>query len=64
MQVCFETLVGGLPITLSQTSKGLFAVQYWKQRKSGLTYAAAARELGECIMHAAACNGALDNEGD
>ena len=33
----------------------------WKQIKNNLTYAEAAAELGACIMHAAACEGKLDN---
>jgi len=58
---CFKTEIGGLPISLVQTEIDRFTVTYWKQVKKGLSYGKAAGELGACIMHAAACNGELDN---
>lgn len=41
----------------------LFTVTYGLQRKEGLTYAQAAKELGECIFHLEACNGKIDGTG-
>lgn len=69
MFVCFAT--GGLNpfegakssqlIELQQTGFDRFTVVYGLQVKSGLDYASAAAELGECIMHMQACEGMLDN---
>lgn len=50
-----------IPVKLYQTGIDCFTVTYGKQVKSGLTYNDAACELGDCIMHALACNGKLDN---
>ncbi len=61
MKTCFTTVIGGMPIELAQRGKDSFRVTYWKQVKDRLTYAAAAKELGECIMHALACEALLDN---
>lgn len=51
-------------VHLTQTidSEGFtdYTVQYGKQVTSGLTYADAARELGECIMHSLACASLID----
>lgn len=57
----FEVQIGGLPITLTQQGRDRFTVTYWKQVKTDLPYATAADELGGCILHALACNGAIDN---
>jgi hypothetical protein len=48
-------------VELYQQGVDCFAVLYGHQIKTNLTYAAAAREYGECIMHALACAGQLDN---
>lgn len=37
-----------------------FAVQYGEQRKERLDRLQAAREFGQCILHALQCNGAFD----
>lgn len=60
-KVCFWADVDGLPIELTQQGPDNFTVTYWKQVKKRLTYEQAARELGRCLMHAAACAGNLDN---
>ncbi len=60
-QVCFETKIAGMPISLLQSGKDSFTVIYWKQVKKKLTYGEAATELGTCIMHALACDEKLDN---
>jgi len=52
----FESL-----IELHQNSYTQFSVVYGAQVKNNLTYREAAKELGECIMHMAACNGDLYN---
>jgi hypothetical protein len=49
------------PIRLLQSSPDNFTVVYGKQVTKGLTYGAAASELGSCIMHFLACEGKLDN---
>ena len=49
------------PVTLFQSGRNNFAVQYGAQYKEGLTYSSAAKELGAAIMHAQACAGKLDN---
>lgn len=41
-------------------SRADFAVVYGLQIKSGLSYAGAAQELGQCLMHVAQCEGDLD----
>lgn len=48
-------------VTLTQIGYDKFNVQYGKQLKIGLNYAQAAKEFGQCVMHAAACAGTLDN---
>lgn len=61
MKVCFKIEIGGAPIELAQSGRDDFRVTYWRQVKDRLTYAVAAAELGECIMHALACEAKLDN---
>lgn len=46
-------------VRLLQTGVGRFAVEYGKHYRNGMTYAQAAKELGECIMHAATCAGLI-----
>ncbi len=48
-------------ITLEQTGIDKFTVTYGKQVTKGLTYAQAACDLGECIMHSLVCENRLDN---
>ena len=48
-------------IELQQTGIDKFTVVYGLQVKSGLSYARAAHELGECIMHFQSCEGTIDN---
>lgn len=60
-KLCWEIRLDGMPIQLRQQGVDRFAVVYWKQVKGGLSYGAAATELGACIMHALACESKLDN---
>lgn len=60
-RTCFETVIAGLPIKLTQQGRDKFTVTYWKQVKKELSYSQAAMELGACIMHAEAINERLDN---
>ena len=47
-------------VTISQSpSKKWFTVQYGEQIKPILTYAEAAKELGDCLMHQAVCDGLI-----
>lgn len=48
-------------IELRQQGRDRFSVRYGLQLKERLTYGEAALELGACIMHMRACDGALDN---
>lgn len=59
--LCFELPDAAFPIKLEQTGKNSFTVTYGLQVKSRLAYGAAAAELGECIMHALACEGKIEN---
>lgn len=64
MTTVFETTIAGYDITLIQRGEDVFSVIYGKQRENGLSYAEAAKELGQCIMHALACEGKLENESE
>jgi hypothetical protein len=59
-KLCFKTTICW-DITLHQTGRDMFVVKYGSQVKPFLNYGEAAKELGECIMHALACEGKLDN---
>ncbi len=59
-KVCFETVIE-FYIRLIQTGVDRFTVQYGQQFSDGLNYGSAAKELGESMMHALACQGHLDN---
>lgn len=48
-------------ITMYQKKADCFTVVYGMQINTDLTYAEAATQYGECIMHALACDGKLDN---
>lgn len=52
---------GSQLIELRQQARDRFSVRYGLQLRERLTYGEAARELGACIMHAAACDSKLDN---
>lgn len=52
---------GSQLIELRQQGRERFSVRYGLQFSERLTYAEAARELGEVLMHFAACEGVLDN---
>ncbi len=49
------------PVALYQTrvKPQRFAVVYGMQHTENLTYAAAAKEFGECVMHAETCAGSI-----
>jgi hypothetical protein len=59
--ICHETPGLAFPIQLLQAGPDDFTVIYGKQVRTHLTYARAAHEYGEAIMHALACDGKLDN---
>lgn len=58
------TVVEGLdtPVSLHQRVNDTFTVIYGAEVKAELSYADAARVLGECILHSLACLGKLDVE--
>ena len=49
---------GQFTVSLWQNRSG-FAVVYGLQLTAPLTYAQAAQELGECLMHALSCQGVI-----
>ena len=61
MDTCIELKKLAFPVKVEQYGGGLFRVTYGLQVKRGLTYADAAKEFGECVFHALACDGKLDN---
>jgi hypothetical protein len=60
-RLCFEHENGAYPVKLIQNGVDRFTVVYGLQVRSELDYAAAASELGGCLMHMLACDGKLDN---
>jgi hypothetical protein len=61
MQTCWQCENFDYPIKLEQDDNELFRVTYGTQVRSGLTYAETAAALGQCLMHAMALNGDLNN---
>ena len=59
--LCWKYDELAFPIELRQTGLDEFRVVYGKQSGGGLSYEQAAKELGESIFHALACDGKLDN---
>ena len=60
MKLCFETEIAGYKIALYQTG-GTFTVIYGCHKVEDVEYGQACQELGQCIFHALACEGKLDN---
>lgn len=52
--------IAGYEITLHQNGRDSFRVAYGAQVSRGLSYENAARELGESIMHALACESKIN----
>lgn len=50
------------PVQIFRTLRDEYAVRYGLQLKSGLSREEAAKEFGQCIFHALACNGLLDGD--
>lgn len=48
-------------VSMVQTGFNRFTVSYGLQVTANLTYAQAAKEFGECVMHEASCDGLIDN---
>jgi hypothetical protein len=61
MKTCIKIDHLAFPIMLQQHGRDNFRVVYGQQVDDNLSYAAAAAKLGEAIMHALACDNALDN---
>lgn len=62
MRLCWKATLAGFRITLSQGGSGkLYTVTYGKQTHPFLDYTEAAKELGECIMHALAVEGRIED---
>jgi hypothetical protein len=64
MKTVFQTNDLAFPIKVEQNARGKFRVTYGREVRDGLGYGQAAHELGECMFHALACDGKLDNEAD
>lgn len=60
----FETTIADYTISLQQSGNNKFTVIYGLQVNKNLSYAKAAKELGEAIMHALACEGKLTHVSD
>lgn len=54
--------IGGIHLSLEQSGFNEFAVVYGLDRKEKLSYTEAAKEYGECLMHALGCQGVLELE--
>lgn len=52
---------GQHPVQLIQLSETGFAVRYGRGYSGRLPYPAAAKEFGECVFHALACAGIIEN---
>lgn len=61
MRTCLDLAGLGFPVKLEQQGVDRFTVTYGKQVVRNLDYRGAAAEFGECVMHALACDGLLDN---
>lgn len=61
MKTCIELKELEYPVKVEQRGKDNFTVTYHLQVRKNLTYAEAAHEFGECVFHALACGGLLDN---
>ena len=60
-----ETLAGFIiKIEQQENTRGLFRVSYGAQVRDNLTYIEAAKEYELCVLHALACEGKLDNDGE
>jgi len=46
---------GQHPVSIHQSGKRSFAVQYGAQIRGGLSWQEAAHEFGECVFHALEC---------
>ena len=66
MKTCYEANFAGFPVVLQQyRGRDLYRVTYGAQVDRDLSYSAAAKKLGEAIMHGLQCEGRLDpDEGD
>ena len=60
MKLCFETEIAGYKIVLYQTGE-TFTVVYGCHKVEDVEYGQACQELGQCVFHALACEGKLDN---
>lgn len=59
--VTIHSFKGQYTVYLYQTGFNQFEVQYGLEVRDGLDYGQAAAAFGEGVMHAAACEGHLDN---
>lgn len=58
--VAYHSCDLAFPVTLTRQGREKFTVTYGLEETSGLDYDAAARALGEAMMHALQCDGMLD----
>jgi hypothetical protein len=62
MKTIYTTSNFDFQIEVKQSKNSRFTVIYGQQIKRGLSYEEAAKELGECIFHALACQGKLEDD--
>ena len=55
---------GACSVVLQQAANRSFTVKYGQAVTRGLTYVEAAKEYGECVLHALACAGVVDADPD
>lgn len=61
MKTVYEIKSIDFDLKLEQRANGDFRVTYGKQIDDNLDYTRAAHAFGECLFHALACEGLLDN---
>jgi len=61
LKTCWKMDELAFSVSLMQRGQDCFTVIYGRQVRSDLNYGEAAKELGQAIMHALACDGKLDN---
>ena len=60
MHLVFDCVIGGFCIKLEQKNNKNFRLTYGEQIFENLNYTSATETLGECILHAKACEGLID----
>ena len=51
--------IAGFDIAIREDKYNQYTVTYGQQKRIGLDYYAACKEIGQCVMHALACDGVI-----